>query len=105
MLVCALHVEGHTVYTHMVNLEEVASECAVEPNKLLRHIGLQLSTGVKHEKDKWLVRGRHSEATLSTLLETYVLHCRDCSSVATHGHGVATHCKTHREPTMKILNP
>jgi len=101
MLVCTLHRDGFTDYTQLVNLEEVAEARSVDPNKLLRHLGIHLSTGVKHEKDKWLVKGTHTGVYLTSVLDTYVSNCRDCMSVATHGHGgLATHCKTHREPTM-----
>jgi len=100
MLVCASHVEGFTEYTQLVNLEEIAAARSVDPNKLLRHLGIHLSTGVKHVQDKWLVKGRHSVLTLETLLDMYIQNCLDCASVATHGHTMATHCKTHREATM-----
>jgi hypothetical protein len=104
-LVCAKYMDGFTEHTQLVNLEEIANGKKVEPSALLKHLSVTLSTGVKCVGGKWLVKGRHTEATLQCLLDTYALTCRDCSRPATYGTRTSgpSHCRTHRDVGM-VLN-
>ena len=76
-LVCERYMDGYTEYTQLMNLEAVAQAQGYEPRALLKHLSLELNTGVVYEQNRWLVKGVRTQATLQSLVDTYKPTCVD----------------------------